>query len=111
MDIKSIVFWLCVVAFALPALYFGFSKVKQDAQKVADFTRWGYSKSFMIALGFAEMLAGMGLFFPTTRMISMGVYAVILFGAIFTHLKYDTMKEVTAPVCVMGLLIAIYFLQ
>jgi putative oxidoreductase len=112
MDFKLIFLWICTALFVFPSLFFGFQKVKQNPEIAQNFTRWGYSKLFMIALGVVEIATALALLFPTTRLYAIYVYAIILVGAIFTHLKaQDKMKEVMAPVFVSVLLIVIYFLQ
>ena len=112
MDIKTILLWVCIIVFALPALFFGFQKVKQNPELLTNFTRWGYPKLFMILLGATEIVTAIGLFFSPTRLSAIYVYGIILVGAIFTHLKAkDKIKDVIAPVFVSVLLAVIYFLQ
>lgn len=111
MDIKTISLWICIIVFVVPALFFGFQKVRQNEKVLANFKRWGYSKVFMILLGVAEIMASVGLFFSQTRQYAICVYGVILVGAIFTHLKAKENKELIAPVSVLVLLIVIYFLN
>lgn len=112
MDIKTITLWVCIIIFALPSLFFGFQKVRQNKEIWANFIRWGYPKSFMIFLGATEIVAALGLFFIQTRLYCIYVYGIILIGAIGTHLKAkDKMKDLLPPIFVLGLLIAIYFLN
>lgn len=111
MDIKTISLWVCIIIFALPALFFGFQKVRQNPEIKANFIRWGYPELFMILLGATEIATAVGLFFTQTRQYAIYIYGVILVGAIFTHLKAKETKELIAPICVLGLLIAIHFLN
>jgi putative oxidoreductase len=111
MDIKTISLWVCIVLFALPAFYFGYTKVVQKPEKIADFHRWGYSTLFMILLGVAEIAGAIGLFFVSSRLFAIYGFVVILLGAIFTHAKAKENKEIIAPIGVFALLTLIYFLQ
>ena len=111
MDIKSISLWVCILIFVLPSLFFGFQKVIQNKEISDNFKRWGYPKIFMILLGSIEIATAIGLFFTQTRQICIYIYGLILLGAIFTHLKAKETKELIAPICVLGLLIAIHFLN
>jgi putative oxidoreductase len=111
MEIKTIVFWVLLLAFVLPTYYFGYTKLVAKKDKVESFVRWGYSILFMKLLGLVEIIAGTLLFFPATRYIGMAVIAVILVGAVFTHLKdKEQRKEVMAPVFVGIHLLIIFVL-
>jgi uncharacterized membrane protein YphA (DoxX/SURF4 family) len=112
MNLTTVLFWICVVAMAGPAVFFGYQKMIQNTEKTTDFARWGYPKWFMVALGMVEILAGIGFLFPATRPYCIATYAIILVGAVATHLKAkDPMKDVMKPIFVGVLLLAIYFLQ
>jgi putative oxidoreductase len=112
MNILHIAFWICTAAFALPSFVFGYQKITQKPEKVAEFIRWGYSKTFMIALGFAEILAALGLFFHQTRLLCIGIWVVILVGAVGTHVRAkDPKGAVMAPVFVGILLAVVYALS
>ncbi len=107
--IKTIVFWIVLLAFVLPTFYFGYTKLVGKKDKTESFTRWGYSMLFMKLLGLAEIIAGVCLFFSQTRYIGMVVLAIVLVGAVFTHLKNkDEKKEVMTPVFV-GLHLLVLF--
>lgn len=42
MDVRTLSLWVCLAAFVLPALFFGFQKVKQDPKVKENFIRWGF---------------------------------------------------------------------
>jgi putative oxidoreductase len=112
MDIKTISLWVCIILVALPSLFFGFQKIKQDQKTLNQFIGWGYSKVFMILLGVAEITTAIGLLFSQTRLYAIYFYGVILIGAIFTHLKAkEGAKSLIAPISVLVFLIVIYFLN
>lgn len=111
MEIRIILLWVCIIFFASPALFFGFQKVKQNPEITDNFTRWGYPRVFMVILGATEIITAIGLFFSQTRQYAIYIYGLILIGAILTHIKAREIKELVAPVCVLGLLIGIYYLN
>ncbi|MFM7853083.1 MAG: DoxX family protein [Flammeovirgaceae bacterium] len=112
MEIKTIIYWVLVAAMALPSFYFGFAKVRNQPDKVTLFRRLGYSTFFMKWVGACEMVSAVALFFDFTRMFAIAVSAIILLGAIFSHLRAkDTAKEVMAPVIVFFHLTAIFILS
>ena len=108
MEIKTIVFWVLIAACAIPGLIFGFKKLIGHKEPVGHFKRWGYSLWFMHFLGFTEITCSILILFNTTRMYGIAIFSVILTGAIYTHRKYDSKKEVMKPVCVGTLLVAIF---
>jgi hypothetical protein len=67
---------------------------------------------FMRLVGMGEMVSAVALFFDFTRMFAIAVSAIILLGAIFSHLRVkDAAKEVMAPVIVFLHLTAIFILS
>lgn len=101
MEISTILFWLLLVAMAMPSVYFGYTKLIGQADKVALFKRFGYPLWFMKLVGLGEATAGVGLLFAPMRHIAIGILAIILVGAIVSHLRAkDSFNEVMKPVFV-----------
>ena len=111
MEIKTIIFWLLLIAFVMPTYYFGYTKLIGQKEKTDSFTRWGYSIAFMRLLGLIEIVAATFLFFSTTRYPGMIIIGIILIGAVYTHLKKDVAKEALAPVFVGLHLLVIFVLS
>jgi putative oxidoreductase len=110
--IKTIVFWVLLLAFVLPTYYFGYTKLVGQKDKTENFVRWGYSVGFMKLLGLAEIVAGTCLLFSQTRYIGMAIIAIVLIGAVFTHIKNkDEKKEVMTPVFVGVHLLVLFVLS
>ena len=108
----AILFWVSTLAIVLPALYFAYVKIAQNADKVAEFERWGYSRSFMIGLGVVEGLLALGLLFGATREYAIYMYAAVLLGAIGTHLKAgEGIKGAMPAIFTAGLLAVVYWLN
>ncbi|MFM8849736.1 MAG: DoxX family protein [Cytophagales bacterium] len=109
MEIKTILFWLLLIAMAAPSVYFGYTKLVGLADKVALFKRFGYPIWFMKLVGLGEVAAGIGLLFAQTRLLAIGALALILIGAIGSHVRAkDPSKEVMSPVFVFIHLIVIF---
>jgi hypothetical protein len=91
-------------------VYFWLSKLVAKKEKLEQFKRFGYPIWFMRLLGLAEILACVCLLFSQTRYYSIGIFMVILIGAIYTHLKVnDSKKEIMAPIIVVLHLLVIFF--
>ncbi|HKC67892.1 MAG TPA: DoxX family protein [Bacteroidia bacterium] len=99
--IITIIFWVLIAAFVIPNYIQGFQKIISQKEKVEAFTKWGFSLSFMKFLGWVEIVGSTLLLFPQTRLIAIIIYAVLLSGAVYTHLKNnDAKKEVMTPIIV-----------
>jgi hypothetical protein len=111
MEIKTILFWLLLMAMAVPSLYFGYTKLVSQKDKIELFTRLGYPLWFMKLVGLGEVFSAIGLLFPQTRLLAIGITATILLGAIFSHIRAkDNLKEVMPPVFVFLHLTVIFIL-
>ena len=109
MEIKTIIFWVLLIAMAIPSFYFGVRKLINQKEKVDLFTRLGYTLWFMKLIGLAEVIGALGLLFTQTRMLAIAAIAIILIGAIFSHIRAkDNSKEVMPPVFVLIHLIVIF---
>ncbi|SHM96849.1 DoxX family protein [Mucilaginibacter sp. OK098] len=109
MEIKTIIFWVLIIAYAIPGFIFGFKKLSGQKVSIEHFKRWGYPLWFMHFLGFIEIACGLLLLFNATRMYGIVIYAILIIGAIYTHLKNnDPRKYVMTPVYVGLHLLAIF---
>ncbi len=112
MDIKTSVFWVLLLAFVLPTYYFGYTKLMVQKDKMESFTHWGYSIWFMKLLGLVEIIAGTCLLFSPTRYVGIALLAIILVGAVVTHIRYkDPRKDMLTPIFVGAHLLVIFILS
>jgi putative oxidoreductase len=109
MTITNIFFWVLIAVFIAPSLYFGYIKMVAKSDKIKQFTNWGFPQWFMRGLGLTEILASVSLIFPETRFYGMGVWVIILVGAIYINIRYKE-KDLPAALIVSVQLIAIYSL-
>lgn len=99
--ILTIVFWVLVAAFLLPGYLHGIQKVVLQKEKVATFSQWNYSMRTMQWLGVLEIAGASLLLFPVTRIFAIPFYAILLSGAVYTHMKNnDTRQNTLVPVFV-----------
>ena len=99
--IITIIFWVLIAAFIIPGYMHGFQKIFSQQQKVETFTKWGFSLTFMKFLGWVEVIGSSLLLFPQTRLFAIPLYAILLSGAVYTHIKNnDAKKDTMTPVFV-----------
>jgi putative oxidoreductase len=109
MEIKTIIFWVLLIAFVLPTYYFGYTKLVGKKDKVESFLKWGYSLWFMKLLGAIEILADSFLLFSQTRLLGMIILGAILMGAVFTHIKNRDNKAELMPPIFVAIHLAVIF--
>ena len=108
MEIKLIIFWVLLIAMAAPSFFFGFTKVIGKQDKVELFNRLGYPIWFMKLVGIGEITIAIGLLLEPTRFIAIGLSAIILTGAVFSHFRAKEPKEAIPPAIVFLHLTTIY---
>jgi putative oxidoreductase len=109
MEIKTIIFWVLIAAYIIPGVIFGFKKLGGHPDSEAYFERWGYPLWFMHVLGFTEVACSILIVFSATRIYAIGIFATLVVGAFYTHVKHkDSKKDVMKPVFV-GMLLAVIF--
>ena len=97
--IITVIYWLLLVGFLLITYFHGFQKIFATKQKVEMFAKLGYSIPAMRFIGFIEAAGASLLFFPQTRLFIIPIYAVLLGGAVYAHLKSgDNKSEAMGPV-------------
>ncbi|MBO2536795.1 MULTISPECIES: DoxX family protein [Rummeliibacillus] len=100
---------------SLAFMYFGYLKLTSHPMPVANFTEvYGYGKTIMYGIGAIEVTSAIGLligFFKKGFLpISSGALAVVMVGAITTHLKIGEGFEVALKPFIFFVLSVIIFL-
>jgi len=96
--IITVIYWLLVAAFIIPVYLHGIQKIILQKDKIDLFTKLGYSVNFMRFIGIIEIIGASLLLFPQTRLYSIPIYAILLTGAIYSHLRIkDVVKDTIAP--------------
>ena len=62
------------------------------------FAVWGYSDGFAIFIGIAEVCGAIGLWVPkVARLAALGLI-LVMFGAVYSHIRAGQMREGVVPV-------------
>jgi uncharacterized membrane protein YphA (DoxX/SURF4 family) len=69
-----------------------------DEAMAADFQRWGYADWFRKLTAGLQIAGGLALLLPLTTFAGGLLLSCVLVGAAMTHLRYDSLQEVMAPV-------------
>lgn len=92
---------LLFIAAAVPKLGGGYSFFSERFQE------WGYPGWFELAVGIAEVVSAIFLIIPATAFYAAGVLAVIMLGAIYTHLALGVAAYAILPaimLCAVGII-------
>ena len=82
--------WATLISYLLALLFLvtGAGKLAEASMVSADFTRWGYPIGFLHLTGVFELAGAVLLLFAVTRFVGATVLAVVMIGAVFTHLVH-----------------------
>ena len=86
---KEIVLWLLTLMLALVCVRSGLLKLTGNVFWVRDFHRWGYPDWFRIVVGLAEVASAVLLLIPRVAVCGAALFAVVMFGAIYTHATHN----------------------
>ena len=112
MELLTTILWILVALFVGPTFYFGYVKVIAEPDKVRKFSTWGYSIKVMQLIGVIEIIAAVAILFPEIRLFGIIVWAVLLTGAVFTHLVHkEPKKEVISVLSILVHLMIIFALN
>ncbi len=82
----KIAYWILAVILAMAFLQSGLPKIDPDPGMVERFEAWGYSAGFCRVIGVLEVLGGLLVLVPAVAFYGAAVLAVVMAGAIWTHL-------------------------
>ena len=108
--VRPVALW--TVSALLAALYVfgaGYAKVAGAGPMVENFRAWGHGDGFRVFIGFCEMAGGIGLLIPALASWAAAGLAIIMAGAVYTHVTND--MPVVLPVVLLVMLIAIAYLR
>jgi uncharacterized membrane protein YphA (DoxX/SURF4 family) len=71
------------------------------------FAQWGYPDWFRVLTGVAEVGGGLALLAPRAAFYAAGALAVVMAGAVFTHLRYGEMPQSAVPFVLLMLLVVV----
>jgi uncharacterized membrane protein YphA (DoxX/SURF4 family) len=75
------------------------------------FGRWGYPTGFHLVVGVVEVGGGLALFVPRLATLAAGGLAVVMIGALGTHVVYAEWHRLGAPLVYLLLLAAVGWIR
>lgn len=94
---RRVGYWASAVALALVYLLAGIPKLGSFGDALHRFHEWGYSDEFMMFIGISEFVAAVLLVIPRTAFYAASYLGIIMVGAIYTHLAFDTALMALLP--------------
>ena len=106
---RVIGYWISTFVLATVYIMAGLPKVTEVNEAVSNFANWGYSENFLLFIGATELIAGIFLIIPRTSLYAASYLAVIMGGAIYTHLAFDPLAYALIPIFCLAFLSFIIF--
>lgn len=78
---------------------------------IGSFEKWGYSKIFMYTIGILELTVAIMVFHKPWRKYGILLGIIIMFGAIFTHVKSQEYDQLYGPILVLTLLFILFLTE
>lgn len=94
---KRVMVRLVSIVVAAMFIMAGGSKLAGLPMHVEHFQKWGYPDWFRILIGLVEIAGGAALLIPRQSSFAAAGLAVIMLGAVYTHLAHDEVSQVVAP--------------
>lgn len=87
----------------------GFFKVSGAEQAVTMFRGYGYADWFRVLIGVIELAGGLALMFRKTFFYSAALLAVVLVGAVGTHINHGESAMLPMPIVLIVILATAIF--
>lgn len=94
---RRVGYWASAIALSLVYLLAGVPKLGGVSDVLHRFSEWGYSDEFMMFIGVSEFVAAILLVIPRTALYAAAYLGVIMVGAIYTHVAFDTVSMALLP--------------
>jgi putative oxidoreductase len=78
-----------------------------NPQMAEHFRVWGYADWFRDLIGLIEVAAAIALLVPRTAVFGAIALAVVMLGAIYTHVARGEVPEAAAPLVLLALLVLV----
>ncbi|MDC8005898.1 DoxX family protein [Aureisphaera galaxeae] len=108
---QTIISWILRILIAIAFLLASSGKLMAHEAVVQMFENWGYPKGFHLLIGVLELLLAVLLLIPKTLKLSLIGLAILMAGAIITHIVNDPLAEVIRPLVFLVLLTIVYYLN
>jgi len=100
-----VLIWICAILLAAAFLFAGLSKLGGPSaiRWSTRFVGWGYPVGASSVVGVLEILGGLGVLLPRWRRPAALLLAVLMLGAIATHMLHAEFSRVLPPLVLGGL--------
>lgn len=104
---RTVGYWASTVSLAIVYIIVGTPKISGLSNVLHRFEEWGYSEEFMLFIGASEFIAGIFLLIPRTSFFAATYLGIIMSGAVYTHLAFDTAYWALLPAFCLSFLVYI----
>jgi uncharacterized membrane protein YphA (DoxX/SURF4 family) len=101
---KEIALWILAGLLAVQFTISGVIKLVGVEMIAENFERWGYPSWFRLFVGAAELAGAVGLLLPRLRVLAASGLAVVMGGAVYTHIRAGEGPETVMPAVLLALL-------
>jgi len=102
--------WLASAFLAL--VFIGAGVLKFTSSQVADmFANWGYTSWFRMLVGIVEVGSGILILVPRLAMYAGAFLAVVMGGAVVTHLKFQQSVQAAIPGVLMLIALSVAYMR
>ena len=102
--------WACAIFLAVAFVLVGMSKLEgPSAMRWTErFVNWGYPANAQYVIGVLEILGGVGVLIPKWRRAAAATLAVLMIGALGTHVVHAEFRRLIPPLVLGGLAFLMY---
>lgn len=106
---RRIGYWASTISLSVVYLATGVPKLTGLSEVMHRFQEWGYSEEFMLFVGATEFLAGILLLVPRLSLYAASYLGILMAGAVYTHLAFDTAAWALLPAFCLSFLFFIAY--
>jgi uncharacterized membrane protein len=102
--------WMCAIFLAVAFVFVGILKLGGPAavRWTERFVQWGYPANAQYVVGVLEILGGVGVLIPKWRRAAAATLAVLMIGALGTHVVHAEFRRLIPPLVLGGLAFLMY---
>jgi len=102
--------WTCAIFLAVAFVFVGILKLggPSAVRWTERFVQWGYPANAQYVVGVLEILGGVGVLIPKWRRAAAATLAVLMIGALGTHVVHAEFRRLFPPLVLGGLAFLMY---
>jgi uncharacterized membrane protein YphA (DoxX/SURF4 family) len=108
---KTIVLWVVSILLAAMFLFSGGFKLLHLEQAKPMFVKYGYAAWFATFIGTCEVFGALGLLVPRLAALAAGGLAIIMAGAVYTHMSHQEYSHGMIPLVLLVLLVGVCWVR